>query len=63
MSYDTANQVLSTYSLFLKKLFEMKAPHNWVHGRSTNWVIKHELSGGKRGGLIVWRILLGSNIR
>ena len=27
MSYNTANQVLSIYSLFLKILFGMKAPH------------------------------------
>ena len=27
MSYDTANRVLSTYHLFLKSLFGMKATH------------------------------------
>ena len=30
MSYDTSNRVLSTYSLFLKIFFGMKAPHKLV---------------------------------
>ena len=29
MSYDTATRVISTYSLFLKTLFGMKAPYKW----------------------------------
>ena len=57
-SYDTANRVMSTYSLFLKTFFGMKEPHK--RGMDVVQAVLLNMSEQeKMWGHIVWRMCFG----
>ena len=58
MSYDTENQVLLTYSLFLKTLFVIKASHNQVVDAVRSGLLNMS-EQEEMWGRIVWRMCFG----